>query len=280
MRYKHAVMLFMALFCATAQAATLPRASFVPGGIAVIALPDKVDFEQVRFSGKRVLTVADGDRWHAIIGLPLGIKAGAHQLNIKTLDGASRSIGFEVKDKQYKEQRITLKDQRQVTPNKQDLERIGRESKRITAAFNHWSNNAAVSLRFDKPVEGPLSSPFGLKRFFNDQPRNPHSGLDIAAPAGTPIRAPADGTVIETGHYFFNGNTVFIDHGQGLITMYCHMNSIAIKKGDRLNRGEVIGSVGATGRVTGAHLHWSISLNDARIDPLLFLDSAGERLAQ
>ena len=174
-------------------------------------------------------------------------------------------------DKQYETQHITIKDKRKVNPEKRDMERITRETKTIKTALRHWSDQEAVPLNFIKPVDGPYSSPFGLRRFFNEQPRKPHSGLDIAAPEGAPILAPTSGTIIDTGAYFFNGNTVFIDHGQGLVTMYCHMSRIDVQPGQAVTAGEAIGLVGMTGRVTGPHLHWGVSLNDARVDPILFL---------
>jgi murein DD-endopeptidase MepM/ murein hydrolase activator NlpD len=176
-----------------------------------------------------------------------------------------------VTDKAYEEQHITIEDKRKVNPEPRDQQRITREQKLINAALEHWSDQDNVVVEFHKPVTGPTSSPFGLRRFFNEQARNPHSGLDIAAAAGTPVQAPAPGTVIETGDFFFNGNTVLIDHGQGLVTMYCHLSAIDVKRGDRLRTGDRIGKVGMTGRVTGPHLHWGVSLNDARVDPLLFL---------
>ena len=122
-----------------------------------------------------------------------------------------------------------------------------------------------------KPAQGPTSSPFGLKRFFNEQARRPHSGLDIAAPRGANIIAPADGEIILTGNFFFNGNSIFIDHGQGLITMYCHMDKLDSQQGDVVKAGDIIGKVGSTGRATGPHLHWTVSLNNNRVEPLLFL---------
>ncbi|WP_019683202.1 M23 family metallopeptidase, partial [Pseudomonas aeruginosa] len=127
------------------------------------------------------------------------------------------------------------------------------------------------NLMLDKPVDGPLSSPFGLRRFFNGEERNPHSGLDFAVPAGTPIKAPAAGKVILIGDYFFNGKTVFVDHGQGFISMFCHLSKIDVKLGQQVPRGGVLGKVGATGRATGPHMHWNVSLNDARVDPAIFI---------
>ena len=243
----------------------------VPGGVAVVRLPDDTAASSVRYNGKKIMTASDSGALHAIVGLPLGAQAGTHHLEAKTRQGTPVRLAFEVGDKAYETQHITIKDKRKVNPEKRDMERIGREQQEIRAALGHWSDSDSVALTFLKPVQGPYSSPFGLRRFFNEQPRKPHSGIDIAAPEGTPIMAPSAGTVIDTGDYFFNGNTVFIDHGQGLITMFCHMSRIDVQPGQKVGMGEVIGQVGMTGRVTGPHLHWGVSLNDARVDPMLFM---------
>jgi murein DD-endopeptidase MepM/ murein hydrolase activator NlpD len=149
--------------------------------------------------------------------------------------------------------------------------RINRESAEMGAAFSSWDETQAPVMQMRAPVDGVRSSSFGLKRFFNDQPRAPHSGMDIAAAEGTPIYSPAPGIVRATGNYFFNGNTIILDHGHGLITLYCHMNTIDVAVGDKIETGEQIGKVGQTGRVTGPHLHWSINLNNVRVDPALFI---------
>ncbi|HEY8330896.1 MAG TPA: peptidoglycan DD-metalloendopeptidase family protein, partial [Pseudomonas sp.] len=240
----------------------------VPGGVAVVDLGTGAQRPAARYQGKPVLvTREDGRRWIAVVGLPLTVKPGREQLELA--DG--RRLAFEVGSRHYNEQRITLKNQQQVTPNAANLKRIERELAVQTAAYQQFSPRQPSNLLFDKPVGGPLSSPFGLRRFFNGEERNPHSGLDFAVPAGTPVKAPAAGKVILVGDYFFNGRTVFVDHGQGLISMFCHLSRIGVKVGDELARGAVLGKVGATGRATGPHLHWNVSLNDARVDPSIFI---------
>jgi murein DD-endopeptidase MepM/ murein hydrolase activator NlpD len=263
-------LLCLALLARTGHALTLDSTP-VPGGIAVITLPADADPATARFGDRKVLVTRNEGDYLAVIGLPLGTKPGRHFLTVTDKQGKTLNLGFQVADKAYEEQHITITDKRKVNPEKQDMERITRETKQINSALSHWSAQEDVVVTFRKPVEGPTSSPFGLRRFFNEQARNPHSGLDIAAPEGAAIHAPAPGTVLTTGEFFFNGNTVLLDHGQGLITMYCHMSRIDVTPGQTVDTGETLGAVGMTGRVTGPHLHWGVSLNDARIDPLLLL---------
>ena len=265
------IILFNLALCTTTSHALTLDSTPVPGGIAVITLPADADPVTARYRDRKVLVTQNDGHDIAVIGLPLATKPGRHYLQVNNQQGQSQNIGFQVEDKAYEEQHITIKDKRKVDPEKRDMERITRESKQIKSALRHWSAQDDVVVAFQKPVEGPTSSPFGLRRFFNEQARNPHSGLDIAAPEGAPIHAPAPGTVLDTGDFFFNGNTVLLDHGQGLVTMYCHMSKIDVEPGQTVDSGEVLGEVGMTGRVTGPHLHWGVSLNDARVDPLLFL---------
>lgn len=262
----------LALAAAAAGENGLPLVAPVPGGVAVVCVGGGHDrAPRVEFDGRRVMVTRAGAGWQAVVGLPLALKPGAHRLSVREDRGSPRSVGFSVAGHDYETQRLTIADRRMVEPGRKDLIRIARERESLNRAFGTWSDSAPESVSFDLPAEGRLSSDFGLRRFFNNEPRQPHSGLDIAAPAGTPVTAPAAGTVIETGNFFFNGQTVVLDHGQGLITMYNHLSRIDVSRGARVARGEKIGAVGRTGRVTGPHLHWSVSLNNTRIDPALFL---------
>ncbi|WP_024693964.1 peptidoglycan DD-metalloendopeptidase family protein [Pseudomonas syringae] len=262
--------LFALLLCLPAQADSFITRALnkpVPGGVAVIDLGTGAQAPTATYQGKPVLVVKEqGTRWLAIVGIPLTVKPGAQQIT-----SGGRSLGFTVGTKKYPEQRITLKNKRQVNPNAEDNTRIESELAEQIRAYRSFSPGTPSNLILDKPVNGPLSSKFGVRRFFNGEERNPHAGLDFAVPAGTPIKSPAAGKVILIGDYFFNGNTVFVDHGQGFISMFCHMSKIDVKQGDIVPRGGVVGKVGSTGRATGPHMHWNVSLNDARVDPAIFI---------
>jgi murein DD-endopeptidase MepM/ murein hydrolase activator NlpD len=224
----------------------------------------------VRHEGRLLMVVRQRGEWVAVVGLPLTTRPGVHSLIVRS-GSQSTQRTFTVRDRYYAESRITLQNPRMVNPGKAELKRITEEQENIKAALSHWTDTVVVQEPFILPVEGRLSSPFGLRRYFNGEARRPHSGLDIAAPVGAPIRAPAPGRVVDTGHYFFNGKTIFLDHGQGLVTMYCHLDRIDVQPDQVVKGGEIIGLVGQTGRVTGAHLHWSVSLNRTMVEPLLFL---------
>jgi murein DD-endopeptidase MepM/ murein hydrolase activator NlpD len=240
----------------------------VPGGVAVVTLPEQDSAPRVRYQDQPVLVIReDTQRWIAIAGIPLTVKPGTEQL---LLDNGQK-LSFDVGNRNYPAQHIKLSNQQHVTPDPEHLKRIQRELDEQINAYKTFSSRQPSNLMLDRPVDGRLSSAFGLRRIFNGEERNPHSGLDFAAPTGTPIKSPAAGEVILVGDYFFNGKTVFVDHGQGLISMFCHLSSIDVKVGDELGRGEVLGKVGATGRATGPHLHWNVSLNNARVDPSIFI---------
>ena len=237
-----------------------PLEGLYPGGIAVVALPEST--QSAEFKGYPVWI----ENNQARIGIPLDEAAGPSGI---TTD-AGQWIGFTISDRQYPEQHIQLRNTQQVTPNQRNLTRIRGESAEQQAwyrRFSQWQPELPMAF----PVKGRVSGEFGRRRVFNGQPRRPHSGIDIAAPTGTPVLAPTSGQVIGVGDYFFNGKTLFIDHGQGLITMFCHLSAIDVSIGDWVEQGSPVAKVGSTGRSTGPHLHWTLSLNDARIEPHLLL---------
>lgn len=243
-----------------------------PGGVAVIELGAVEAPPAVFYRDNPVMVLKDSDeRWIALVGIGLDVKPGVQSVSVQSVQGA-RQQSFSVQPREYKSQHIRLKNQKHVSPDPAQLKRFEREYKAQTDAYAQFRPGVPSNILFDRPVQGGrLSSPFGLRRFFNGEERNPHSGLDFAVPTGTPVMAPADGVVTIVDNYFFNGKTVFLDHGQGLVTMYCHLSAQDVVVGQQVKRGEVIGKVGATGRATGPHLHWNVSLNNQRVDPALFL---------
>ncbi len=277
-RFVRHVMLLVAIgfVVRPAHATELPAQRSVPGGVALVELGASPQPPQARFGATPVMVVGGPARWTAVVGIGLDAQPGAHHIDIRRVGAPDERRTFEVDTVRYAEQRL------KVAPGKVDLSpadlaRYERERDHLAGVAATRSDAAPDSLRLRQPTAGPRSSSFGLRRVFNDQPRRPHSGMDIAAPVGTPVVAAAAGRVIDTGDYFFNGKTIWLDHGSGLLTMYCHLSAIEVEPGDTVATGDPIGAVGATGRVTGPHLHWSVSLNRKMVDPALFLENAPAR---
>ncbi len=259
--------LLLAACALASNAFAAPEHSPRPGGIAVVDVGSlKVAAPNVSYDGKPVLLLQDHDRWKAVVGVPLDATSGELTVAVGG-DEVSIAIG----EHAYAEQRLTVTNQSYVTPDQAQLDRIGRERKILDTALNNFRDVPVAGMELIAPVDGRRSSSFGLRRFFNDQPRSPHKGMDIAAGTGTPIAAPLDGIVTVTGDFFFNGNTVIIDHGQGFVTMYCHLSEIGVEDGQAINTGDAIGLVGATGRVTGPHLHFGTYLNGTAVDPAILI---------
>ncbi len=262
---------------AAAQAATdtgvWPRPLAVPGGVARLSLGPATARPAVRTGDLPVLVIGDPIEWTALVGIPLSAAPGEAFVTVAaTADRPAQRIGYRIAPKKYVEQRL------QVAPGTVDLSpenqaRYERERAHLAQVMATFSEPLPERLQMRVPVPGRRSSSFGLRRVFNGQARSPHSGMDIAAPTGTPILAPLAGRVVDTGDYFFNGGTVWLDHGGGLMTMVCHLSRIDVQTGDRLQAGDRLGAVGATGRATGPHLHWSVMLNSAMVDPALFIDA-------
>ncbi len=258
--------------------AGLPKAANVPGGIAIVPLGSATgaDKPQAWLGDHPVLVISDHQQWVAVVGLPLDTVPGPQELSVK-INGATQTRQIDVIGKDYPEQRIKLKDNSKVELSPTDLARAEREIAAIKELKVHWRDAQDTDLDLSMPVTGELGSRFGLRRFFNGEPRKPHSGLDVVVPRRTPVKASGRGQVLAVGDYFFNGKTVFIDHGNGLITMYCHLDRIDVKAGESVRKGQKIGLSGKTGRATGPHLHWGVILNGAMVDPELFMPTKPAR---
>jgi murein DD-endopeptidase MepM/ murein hydrolase activator NlpD len=268
-------LIFVGALCAgTTSAAgefTTPRASAVPGGVVMIRIPGASDrAPTAAFDGKPVMVVRKNDAWIAIVGIALSVEPGEYHLDVAGSAAAARPLPFQIVAKHYTVQELKVPPN-QVNLSADDEARVARETAKVRAALDTFTTQVPPTLRLEQPIPGRRSSSFGLRRVFNGESRNPHSGMDIAAPTGTPVKAPLAGRVIDVGNYFFNGNDVIVDHGMGLLTMYCHLSKIRVEVGQELKRGDILGDVGATGRVTGPHLHWGVSLNGSMVDPALFL---------
>lgn len=248
----------------------LPTQRRVPGGVALLPLGGQATAPRAWSGEVPVLVIKEFGTWTAVLGIPLTAAVGPATLRVRRDQEEDTTLPYTIEAANYAEQRL------KVAPGKvdlspRDLARHERERERLKRVISTFSEPVPRQLRMKAPTEGRRSSSFGLRRVFNGQPRSPHSGMDIAAPTGTPVVAAAAGRVLDRGDYFFNGETVWLDHGGGLLTMYCHLHTTAVNPGDSVAAGQAIATVGSSGRATGPHLHWSVSLNRVMVDPALFL---------
>ncbi len=274
-----ATLSFAASAASAASAAdVLPRESRVPGGVALVAVaPANEAKPAVTRDGANVWTVKRGASWVAVVGLPLSTAPGEHSVSVSRsggtgTNGATQSVSFTVQNKRYPVQHVTLKDNAMVEPPPEVIARIESESVHIKTVRSQWRESDATSAAFGLPAVGRLSGRFGGSRVLNGKPRAPHAGLDVAVGTGTPVLAPSDGVVLDVGDYYFCGKTMFIDHGNGLISLFCHLSEHTAKVGDSVHKGQAVARSGATGRASGPHLHWSVYLNGVSVEPELFVN--------
>jgi murein DD-endopeptidase MepM/ murein hydrolase activator NlpD len=251
-------------------ASDLPKLRATPGGVVIVNLGSASEPPAVYYDGHRVLVRERAGAWEAVIGVPLDATLGRQQIEWRYANAETRRFTFNIGKHKYAVEKLKVPP-RQVDLSQDDLARVERERTHLSEVLDTWSARTVTTLALMQPVPGRRSASFGSRRFFNNQPRNPHGGMDIASPMGTLVHAPLAGRIIDVGNYFFNGNNVIVDHGEGLLTMYCHLSKVSVAQGDEVASGAVLGEVGATGRATGPHLHFGVMLNRAWVDPALFL---------
>jgi murein DD-endopeptidase MepM/ murein hydrolase activator NlpD len=259
--------------------------SLQPGELVVLSItvPEASGRIRVRAFDRDAAVYPDGDRaWRALVGIDLDVKPGTYPVTVETSAGATTAratYDLVVKPRLFRTRRLTV-NEAFVTPPPSERERIDQEAALLAAV---WTTPAAGRLwtaPFVRPVPQDANSAFGTRSIFNGKPRNAHGGADFPSPAGTPIQAPNAGRVVVARDLYFSGNTVIIDHGLGLFSMLAHLSAIDVHEGDRVTAGQILGRVGATGRVTGPHLHWAVRASGARVDPLSLLSLLGKPATQ
>jgi murein DD-endopeptidase MepM/ murein hydrolase activator NlpD len=254
--------------------------SLQPGELVVlsIALPEASGPIKARAFDRDVAVYPDGERgWRALVGIDLDVKPGTYAVTIDAGAGASRMHGsydLQIASRTFRTRRLTV-NEAFVTPPPSERARIEREAALLAGVWNAPAAQRLWTSPFVRPVPQEANSAFGTRSIFNGKPRNAHGGADFLSPAGTPIQAPNAGRVAVARNLYYSGNTVIIDHGLGLFSMLAHLSAIDVHEGDRVTPGQLLGRVGATGRVTGPHLHWAVRASGARIDPLSLLALLG-----
>lgn len=241
-----------------------------PGEVVMVTVSaaDAAPAVHVRAFGHSTAAYREGDTWKALVGIDLDVKPGTHRL---TVDPGGETYDLKVLPKTFRTRRLSV-DEAFVTPPASAQARIAREAEMMAAAWQASSPERLWTTGFVRPVPHEANSAFGTRSIFNGKPRNPHGGADFLSPAGTPIASPNSGRVVIAQELYYSGNTVIIDHGLGVFSMLAHLSRIDVRAGTSVAAGDRVGLVGATGRVTGPHLHWAVRINDARVDPLSLLE--------
>ena len=238
----------------------------VPGGLMVVTVKTAAGMVEGSFRGKQLHFNPANGAAKAVTGIDLNTEPGTYQLAL-TVDGTPLSRDVLIVKKKYPVQRLTLPED-MVVLSPENEARAERDQRKMAAIWPVDSLRVWKG-RFIDPLPGKaVGTPFGVRRIINDIPKNSHSGVDITADEGDPVKAPNDGVVILVDNQFFSGNSVVLDHGQGIYTMFFHLSKATVKYGQAVRKGDVVGLVGATGRATGAHLHWGVRVQGAKVDPL------------
>jgi murein DD-endopeptidase MepM/ murein hydrolase activator NlpD len=257
------------------EVAALSR-SVQPGELVVLTITtsDPVGGMRVRAFDHDVVPFAMSDRvWRALVGIDLDAKPGIHAVSIDA-GPVQTHYDLVVKPRAFPTRRLTV-DEAFVTPPRSEQPRIAREAALLAGVWTSPATERLWTEPFVRPVPGVANSAFGTRSIFNGKLRSAHGGADLLSPSGTPVHAPNGGRIVVARRLYFSGNTVVIDHGLGLFSMLAHLSVVDVHEGDRVIAGQTLGRVGATGRVTGPHLHWAVRVSDARIDPLALLTLLG-----
>ena len=240
------------------------------GGIYIHEFKEYNSRPEIFSNNQKLLTIEYKDKYFLIYAIPYESGLGQNKVEIKTNNNISY-LNFNIKAKTFDTQNIRVSS-KYITPGLNDQKRISLERNSLQEAKDIWYNQAP-DLKFIIPASGIITGRFGTKRFYNDKEGNFHNGLDIAAEIGSPIISPSKGKVILIGDYYYNGKFILLDHGKGLKSIFIHLDEILVKKGQVVNKGDLIGKIGSTGKSTGPHLHWSLMLSKTYVDPEYFLDN-------
>tara|TARA_Y100000748_G_scaffold292762_1_gene281615 strand:+ start:480 stop:1337 length:858 start_codon:yes stop_codon:yes gene_type:complete len=242
-----------------------------PGSIYIKELTRDEYQQDIYLNNDRLLRWNKNNKFFLVYGISYNTKLGVNKFVLKDKNSnVIKNININILKKDFNTQKINV-DKKYVKPNKDNIERIKNDSTKLSKARKIWVD-INPDLDFVLPVKGITTGVFGTKRFYNGIEGNYHNGHDIAADIGTPILAPSSGKIILTGDFFYNGKTIYLDHGRGLKSIMIHLDEILVQDNDFVKKGEIIGKVGTTGKSTGPHLHWSVLLNNTYIDPDLLID--------